>query len=86
MTGGWAVIDCLVASFALLVGPMPMADLSPILRFNAGLDGVYVAVGAILCTRPTARWSGFGLAIVFQGLLLMIIDVYFWQRCERLLG
>ncbi|CAN5388814.1 hypothetical protein BH11PLA2_BH11PLA2_08490 [soil metagenome] len=86
MTGGWAVIDGLVGSFALLVGPIPLADLSPILRFNAGLDGVYVAAGAILSTRPSARWSGFGLAIVFQGLLLMMIDVYFWQRCEAILG
>jgi hypothetical protein len=86
MTGLWGAIDAAIAAFALAVGPMPPADLAPILRFNMGLDGLYIAIGAILGTRPTPRPCGFGIAVVVQGIALLALDLYFYRRCEAVIA
>ena len=80
MSGLWAAIDAGIAWYGLVAAPMPNADLAPILRFNAGLDVVYVLIGVALLTRRSPRMLGFGRAVVVQGLFLLALDVTFWLR------
>jgi hypothetical protein len=83
MSGLWAAIDAGIAWYGLVAPPMPNADLAAILRLNAGLDVVYVLVGVALLTRRSPRMTGFGRAVVVQGLFLLALDVTFWLRVRE---
>jgi len=39
--------------------------------------------GFILITRPKPVLKGFGAAILFQGVFLMIFDITFWFLCQK---
>jgi hypothetical protein len=81
MTGMWGMVDGGIAWYALLRPALDPTALVPILFFNAGLDGLYIAMGGILVTRASARLRGFGLAILIQGFFLLGFDLYFGIRC-----
>ena len=85
MTGILGLAEGLMGVAALLAGPLPPARLAPVLRVKAAFDGLGLAAGAILATRPSPRHSGCGLAIVAAELVLLTLDVWFWQACESLL-
>jgi hypothetical protein len=85
MTGVLGIAEGLLGVGALLAGPLPPARLGPLLRVKAAFDGLGLAAGAILATRPSPRDSGCGLAIVAATLVLLTLDVWFWQACESLL-
>ena len=86
MTGSWGFIDGGIAWYALVRPSVSAAELSPILRLNAGLDVLYLVVAAVLVSRARPRLRGFGLAIAAQGSFLLAFDLYFWRRCVGLLG
>jgi len=75
MSGLWAGIDILVGGWALLAPPESAADFVRLLQINAGLDVVYVLVGAALATRRGPWLRGFGWAIVVQGGFLLVYDL-----------
>jgi len=59
------------------------ARLGRITAVNALLDLGYVAVGAALARRP-GRWRGDGLAVVVQGLALLLLDARHASAARRL--
>ncbi len=85
MSALWGLIDGLIALYALLADPQTPAQLLPIFRFNAGLDGLYIAAGAGIASRKGPRARGFGLAVIVQGVFLLMFDGYFWWRCARVI-
>ena len=78
MSGLWGMIDGLIAWFALLAGRQTPAQLLPILRFNAGLDLLYIVVAGFLLSRKKPLLRGFGLGVFVQGTFLLLFDGYFW--------
>ena len=55
-------------------------ELLPILRFNAGLDLLYLVVAGFLLSRKKPLLRGFGLGVFVQGAFLLLFDGYFWWR------
>lgn len=86
MSGLWGLIDGLIAVYALLADRQTPAQLLPILRFNAGLDVLYIATGAGIAARKGPMTRGFGLAVVVQGVFLLMFDGHFWWRCSQAIG
>ncbi len=84
MSGLWGLVDGLIAWFALIGDRQPPAALLPFLRFNTGLDVVYLAVALFLMTRQKPTLRGFGLAILIQGIFLLVLDGTFWWKCAQL--
>jgi hypothetical protein len=54
-----------------------------LLRFNAGLDVLYIVVALGLLSRRKATVRGFGFGVLVQGAFLLLFDGYFWWRCAR---
>jgi hypothetical protein len=86
MSGLWGLIDGLIAWFALMYARQTPAQLLPILRFNAGLDVLYVVVAGVLLSRKKTLLRGFGLGVFVQGAFLLLFDGYFWWRCVQTTG
>jgi hypothetical protein len=86
MGGLWGLIDGLIAWSALLGGRQTPAQLLPILRFNAGLDVLYLVIAGVLLSRKKRLLRGFGLAVLVQGAFLLLFDGYFWWQCARAMG
>ena len=86
MSGLWGLIDGLIAWFALLDARHTPAQLLPILRFNAGLDLLYLVVAGFLLSRKKPLLRGFGLGVFVQGAFLLLFDGYFWWRCAQAMG
>jgi hypothetical protein len=86
MNGLWGLIDGGIAWFALIRPVLRPADLAPILRFNAGLDLLYLVAAGVLLSRTAPRPRGFGLAITVQGAFLLAFDLYFWRACVGIAG
>ncbi len=81
MTGLWGIVDAAIGLFSF---SLPMSDiylLSKILIVNAGLDILYVITGVFLFTRSRILLRGYGLAILIQGVFLLLFDFSFWLRC-----
>lgn len=74
VSGTWCVVNSTIALAGLMGTPAPLPALRRLLLINAGLDVAYVAVGAILLSRPMPRLRGSGLAVVVQGLFLLVFD------------
>mgnify|MGYP005836569745 FL=1 len=74
VSGIWCVVNSAIALAGLMGTPAALPALRRLLLINAGLDVAYVAVGAILASRPSPRLRGSGLAVVVQGLFLLIFD------------
>ncbi len=83
MSGIWGLIDGLIAWFGLVGQHQGPAQLLPILRFNTGLDVIYMVVALILMTRAKSLARGFGLAVLVQGLFLFFFDGFFWWSCGQ---
>lgn len=81
ITGMWGLVDGGIALYALISPPASTTELAPILKVNAGLDVIYIIVGAGLMIRAAQRLRGFGLAILIQGVFLLAFDLFFWWRC-----
>jgi hypothetical protein len=90
-TAGWGTINTAIAGFGAWrsrTRPAEAAGLRRTLLVNAGLDVAYVAAGAHLAhhrstlggrvTADAAR--GHGLAVVVQGLGLMVLDLTYARR------
>ena len=86
MSGLWGLIDGGIAWFSLLGERRLPAELLPILRFNTGLDVLYLVVAGILLSRKKPLLRGFGLGVFMQGAFLLLFDGYFWWRCVGAMG
>jgi hypothetical protein len=62
------------------------AALLPFLRFNTGLDVLYVGVTGLLLSRKKPMLRGFGLGVLVQGSFLLVFDGYFWWKCGQAIG
>ncbi len=80
MSGLWAAVDAAIVWYGMVAAPPSNADLVTLLRVNSGLDVLYVLAGVVLLTRGTPQMTGFGWAVVVQGLFLLALDVAFWLR------
>ncbi len=80
MTGIWGFIDGIIGVTNLVNTPISNQELGRLLLINAGLDLLYLLIGALLLTRTRPILRGFGWAIIFQGLFLLIFDLAFWWR------
>lgn len=98
MTTAWAVINALIALFALRgvykKAQQPadaettqgwMRQLVRLLWMNAALDVVYVLIGVgLIMWDPANRMlNGFGWAVVIQGAFLLIFDAYHGWRLPK---
>ena len=79
MSGLWGLIDGLIAWFALLGGRQTPSQLLTVLRFNAGLDVLYLVAAGVLLTRRRPPCVASGWACSCRGVLLLF-DGYFWWR------
>lgn len=86
MSGLWGLIDGVIAWFALLGDRHSPAQLLPVLRFNAGLDLLYLVVAGVLLSRKKPLLRGFGLGVFVQGAFLLLFDGYFWWTCAQATG
>ncbi len=86
MSGLWGLIDGLIAWYSLVGWRQTPSQLLPILRFNAALDLLYIAMGVYLLGRSKPLLRGYGLGVVVQGGFLLLFDGYFWWRCVRVIG
>jgi len=86
MNGLWCMIDGLVAWVSLWQELPTDAELANLLLLNSGLDVLYLIVGGILLTRPKPVLKGFGVAILFQGLCLLIFDLVMYFRVVQTLS
>jgi hypothetical protein len=86
MCGLWGLIDGCIGWFAMLHERQTPAALLPFLRFNTGLDVLYVGVAVFLLSRKTTMLQGFGLGVLVQGAFLLIFDAYFWWKCAQAIG
>jgi len=95
MTAGWAVVNALIALFALRGVRRKMAQnadeattgawmrqLVRLLWINAGLDVLYIIVGVGLTLWDPANrmLNAFGWAIVIQGAFLLVFDGWHAMR------
>ena len=80
MSALWAAIDGAIAWSGLLGPPLAPAALAPILLVNIALGAGYLIAAAVLLTRAKPLLKGFGLAVLVQGLYLVIQDSYFYLR------
>jgi hypothetical protein len=86
MSGLWGLIDGGIGWFAMLQERQMPAALLPFLRFNAGLDVLYVGVAGFLLIRKKAMLRGFGLGVLVQRSFLLVFDGYFWWKCAQAIG
>ncbi len=98
MTAAWAIVNALIALFALrgvrrkkaqnadeATTRKWMRQLVRLLWINAGLDVLYLIVGAgLILWNPTNRMlNAFGWAIVIQGAFLLVFDAWHAVRLPR---
>ena len=76
MSGVWALIDALIAMGGWLGSEPSLDSLRQILFINAGIDVIYLVVGAWLWSRVSPLQKGFGLAIMIQGFYLLFFDLF----------
>ncbi len=86
MSGLWGLIDGGIGWFAMVQERQSPAALLPILRFNAGLDVLYLLVAGFLLSRNTPRLRGFGAGVLVQGAFLLLFDGFFWFKCAQTIG
>jgi hypothetical protein len=86
MSGLWALVDGGIVWVAM-IRPVPTpAELAPILKFNAGLDVLYLVAAGVLVSRATPRLKGFGSAVALHGAFLLVFDVSFYLAGAGALG
>ena len=78
MTIFWVAVDLVIVVWALLAPVDDVAEFQKLLLINSGLDVVYIIVGGILVTRKDRLASGFGAAIILQGVFLLGFDLAWW--------
>ena len=83
MNGIWGLIDGIIGWANLITAPPTIDFLQKVLTINSGLDLLYIITGLVLLTRAKPVLKGFGLAILFQGLFLLIFDAIFLFLCYR---
>ncbi len=83
MNGIWGLIDGIIGWANLITAPPTIEFLQKVLAINSGLDLLYIITGLVLLTRAKPVLKGFGLAILFQGLFLLIFDAIFLFLCYR---
>ena len=74
----WIAIDLGIVVWALLDPIVEVEAFRRVLAINGGLDIAYLVTGLILVTRRDRLASGFGAAILVQGLFLLIFDLVWW--------
>jgi hypothetical protein len=75
MSGGWALINGIIALWGLLAPPAELDYLRQVLWINAVLDLGYLALAVGLMRRSQPMQQGFGQAIAIQGLFLLLFDL-----------
>jgi hypothetical protein len=80
MSALWAAIDGAIAWWGLVNPPLSPAELAPILLVNIGLGVGYLVAATVLLTRPRPLLKGFGLAVLVQGVYLVVQDTAFYLR------
>ncbi len=80
MSALWAAVDGAIAWWGLVNRLLPPTELAPILLVNIGLGVGYLIAAAVLLTRAKRLLKGFGLAVLVQGLYLVVQDSYFYVR------
>jgi hypothetical protein len=80
MSAVWAAVDGAIAWWGLINPPLSDAELAPILLVNIGLGVGYLIAAGVLLARPRPLLKGFGLAILVQGLYLLVQDSLFYLR------
>lgn len=78
MTAMWCAVNIAIACVALIDPPESVAAFRRVLLLNGGLDVGYLAVGALLLSRPKPVLKGFGVAILVQGAFLLVFDLIWW--------
>ncbi|MBC03398.1 MAG: hypothetical protein CMJ34_08875 [Phycisphaerae bacterium] len=71
-------MDLGIVVWALLDPIVEVEAFRRVLAINGGLDIAYLVTGLILVTRRDRLASGFGAAILVQGLFLLIFDLVWW--------
>ena len=74
----WIAIDLGIVVWSLLDPIVEVEAFRRVLAINGGLDIAYLVTGLILVTRRDRLASGFGAAILVQGLFLLIFDLVWW--------
>ena len=74
----WIAIDLAIVVWALLDPIAEVSEFRRVLAINGGLDIVYLVTGLILVTRRDALASGFGAAVLVQGVFLLALDLGWW--------
>lgn len=80
MSGVWCFIDGVIGWFGLFGTPPTAAELANLLLINSGLDVIYLLIGIFMVTRPKPLLSGFGSAILLQGVTLSALDLAMYLR------
>jgi hypothetical protein len=86
MSGLWGLIDGGIGWYAMIQERQSATELLPFLRFNAGLDVLYLLVAGFLLSRKKTMLRGFGLGVLVQGAFLLLFDGYFWWKCAQAIG
>jgi len=80
MTIGWSVVNILIALPGRLSPKVDPKTIDDLLAFNLGLNVAYVAVGVTLLVLGNPRVRGAGIAVMVQGINLLVLDGYLYSQ------
>ncbi len=80
MTIGWSVVNILIALPGRLSPKVDPKTIDDLLAFNLGLNVAYVAVGITLLVLGNPRVRGAGIAVMVQGINLLVLDGYLYSQ------
>ena len=82
MTLGWAVINLLIVlASARGAPPTDVAAFRRFLAFNLVLNCIWIGIGMAMVRNRGNAWVGqAGLAMIVQGIVLQILDLFLYVR------
>ena len=80
MTIGWSVVNILIALPGRMNPKVDPKTIDDLLAFNLGLNVAYVAVGITLLVLGNPRVRGAGIAVIVQGINLLVLDGYLYSK------
>jgi hypothetical protein len=80
MTIGWSVVNILIAVPGRINPKVDPKTIDDLLAFNLGLNVAYVAVGITLLVLGNPRVRGAGIAVIVQGVNLLVLDGYLYSK------